>query len=222
MWRDARLVMGKDLRVELRSRVSLNQVVPFALAVLVLFGLALGPNLHLLAAETAGLVWMAVLFSCVLGVQRSYAIESTDSARDGLRLSGLDPAGVFLGKAGALAVQLFALEIVLALVASILYGAPLTNALVLVVTCIVATLGLAAVGTFYGGLALGARVRETLLPLLFFPVVAPVLMGAMKAWQAGLAGTPGKADGWLELLGIFAVAYCAIGTVAFGPLLEDG
>ena len=95
---------------------------------------------------------------------------------------------------------MFALEVVLALVASILYGAPLTNALVLVVTCIVATLGLAAVGTFYGALALGARVRETLLPLLFFPVVAPVLMGAMKAWQAGLAGTPGKADGWLELL----------------------
>jgi heme exporter protein B len=222
MWRDALLVMGKDLRVELRSRVSLNQVVPFALAVLVLFGLALGPNLHLLASETAGLVWMAVLFSCVLGVQRSYAIESTDSAKDGLRLSGLDPAGVFLGKAGALAIQLFALEVVLALVASVLYGAPLTNALVLVVTCIVATLGLAAVGTFYGALALGARVRETLLPLLFFPVVAPVLMGAMKAWQAGLAGTPGKADGWLELLLVFAVAYGAIGTVAFGPLLEDG
>jgi heme exporter protein B len=222
MWRDALLVMGKDLRVELRSRVALNQVVPFALAVLVLFGLALGPNLHLLASETAGLVWMAVLFSCVLGVQRSYAIESTDSAKDGLRLSGLDPAGVFLGKAGALAVQLFALEVVLALVASILYGAPLTNALLLLVTCVVATLGLAAVGTFYGALALGARVRETLLPLLFFPVVAPVLMGAMKAWQAGLAGTPGKAGGWLELLSVFAVAYAAIGTVAFGPLLEDG
>jgi heme exporter protein B len=222
MWRDARLVMGKDLRIEMRSRVSLNQVLPFALAVLVLFGLALGPNLHVLAAETAGLVWMAVLFSCVLGVQRSYSIESSDAARDGLRLSGLDPAGIFLGKAAALALQLFVLEIVLALVASVLYGTALSEALVLAVTCVVATLGLSAVGTLYGALALGVRVRETLLPLLFFPVVAPVLMGAMKAWQAGLAGTPGKAAGWLELLAVFAVAYGAIGTIAFGPLLEDG
>jgi heme exporter protein B len=222
MWRDARLMMGKDLRVEMRSRVSINQVLPFALAVLVLFGLALGPNLHVLAAETAGLVWMAVLFSCVLGVQRSYAIESSDAARDGLRLSGLDPAGIFLGKAGALAAQLFVLEVVLALVASVLYGTALSEAFVLLVTCIVATLGLSAVGTLYGALALGARVRETLLPLLFFPVVAPVLIGAMKAWQAALAGTPGKAAGWLELLAVFAVAYGAIGTIAFGPLLEDG
>lgn len=222
MFADALLVMRKDLRIELHSRVAINQVVPFALTVLVLFGLALGPDLHVLAGDTAGLVWMATLFSCVLGVQRSYAIETVDSAKDGLRLSGLDAGGVYLGKALALAIELFLLELVLAAVASILYATHLHDALVLVLTCIVATIGLSAVGTLYGALALGARVRETLLPLLFFPITAPVLIGAIKAWQAALAGTPGKAGGWIELLAIFAVAYSAIGTVAFGPLLEDG
>ena len=58
--------------------------------------------------------------------------------------------------------------------------------------------------------------------LLFLPVVAPVLLAATKAWDAALAGTPSHAGGWLDVLVVFAVLYIAIGTVAFGPLLEDG
>jgi len=92
----------------------------------------------------------------------------------------------------------------------------------LIAACAAGTLGLAAVGTLYGVVASGLRTRETLLPLLFLPVVAPVLLAATKAWNAALAGTPGRAGGWLDVLVVFAVLYIAIGTVAFGPLLEDG
>jgi heme exporter protein B len=221
MLRDAVLVAGKDLRIEIRSRVTLNQVGPFALAVLLLFGLALGPDRQVLAPASAGLFWIAVLLSTVLAVQRSYAVESADAARDGLRLSGLDPAGIFLGKAGAVAVQLIVLEAGLTIGVALLYGARLSGALVLAAACAAGTLGLAAVGTLYGVVASGLRTRETLLPLLFLPVVAPVLLAATKAWDAALAGTPGRADGWLDVLVVFAVLYIAIGIVAFGPLLED-
>ena len=110
MWRDAWTVAAKDLRIELRSRVGVNQVVPFAVLVLLLFAFALGPDRKALASAAAGLFWLAVLFSAVLAVQRSFAIESADGARDGLRLSGLDPAGIFLGKAAAVVVQLAALR----------------------------------------------------------------------------------------------------------------
>ena len=103
MWRDAVLVAGKDLRIELRSRVVLHQVAPFAVLVLVLFAFALGPDRGPVAQAAPGLFWVAVLFASVLAVQRSFALESADGARDGLRLSGLDPAGVFLGKTAAVA-----------------------------------------------------------------------------------------------------------------------
>jgi heme exporter protein B len=63
-------------------------------------------------------------------------------------------------------------------------------------------------------------VRETILPVLFLPVVAPVLLAAVKASKAALAGTPSAGYGWLELLGVFAVVYALVGAVAFGPLLE--
>ncbi|HLI15004.1 MAG TPA: heme exporter protein CcmB [Acidimicrobiales bacterium] len=221
MWRDALLVAAKDLRVEWRSRVARNQLVPFALAVLLLFGLALGPDRALLQSSAAGLFWVAVLLATLLAVQRSFAIESADDARDGLRLSGLDPGGIFVGKAAAIAVELVCLEAVLGVGASVLFDVHLGAALALGATCLLATAALASLGTVHGVVTAGARARETLLPLLFLPVVAPVLIAAVKASRAALDGHPGAAAGWLDLLGVLALVYGALGTVAFGPLLED-
>jgi heme exporter protein B len=221
MWRDALLVCGKDLRIEARSRIGLNQVAPFAAAVLLLFGLALGPDRQALEPAAAGLFWIAVLLSVVLAVQRSFALESADSARDGLRLSGLDPAGIFLGKGAAIVAQLLVLEALLTAGVALLFGAQLSGGFVLFAACVTASVGLAAVGVVYGVVSSGLRVRETLLPLLLLPVAAPVLLGATKAWNAALAGTPARAGIWLSLLAIFAILYVAVGVVAFGPLLED-
>lgn len=221
MWRDAWLVAGKDLRIEVAARVATNQVAPFALVVLVLFAFALDPDRGILGQAAPGLFWVAVLFSALLAIQRSFAIEAADSARDGLRLSGLDPAGIFLGKASAVALQLVALEVLLAAGVAILYGARLDGALLLVGTCVAATVGLAAAGTAYGVLSASLRVRETLLPLLLLPVVAPVLLAATKAWEAALAGRVADGQPWLRLLAVFAVVYVALGVVAFGSLLEE-
>jgi heme exporter protein B len=224
MLRDAWLVAGKDLRIEVRSKVALGQVAPFAFVVVLLFGLALGPAVgrgSVLSAAAPGLFWVAVLLATVLAVQRSFAVEAADGAADGLRLSGLDPAGVFLGKAAAVAGQLLVLELFLAAAVSLVYDRHLSALVVLAASCVTATIGLVAAGVLYGVVSMGARQRETLLPLLFFPLVAPILLGATKLWGEALAGAPGRGSGWLELLGAFAVAYCAIGVVAFGPLLEE-
>ena len=106
LFRDAALMAGKDLRIELRSQVTTQQVAPFAVLVLILFGFALDPDRGILARATPGLFWVAVLFCALLAIQRAFTIEAADGGRDALRLSGLDPAGIFLGKAAAIAVQL--------------------------------------------------------------------------------------------------------------------
>ncbi|CAN5844595.1 hypothetical protein BH24ACT3_BH24ACT3_08840 [soil metagenome] len=225
MFRDAVLVASKDLRLELRSRVALNQVAPFALLVLVLFAFALDPDRGILARATSGLFWVAVLFSGLLAIQRAFTIEAGAGVRDALRLSGLDPAGIFLGKAGAVAAELLVLEVLLFAGVAIPYNAALPGDLLagamLLATCVVATAGLAAAGTLYGVLAAGLRVRETLLPLLLLPVVAPVLIGATQAFEAGLEGPTAEGWPWVSLLSVFAVIYTAFGVVAFGPLLEE-
>lgn len=221
MWRDAWAVAGKDLRIEIRSRVLLNQVVPFALMVLVLFAFALGPSRPPMVGAAAGLFWVALLFAAVLGVQRSSSVETGEGARDGLRMSGLDPAGIFLGKTAALCIELVALEVLLSLGVVLFYGAHVRSAAPMVAACTAGTAGLAAVGSLYGMLASGLRVRETLLPFLLLPVVAPVLLAGTRAWQAALGTGPGGGAGpWVELLVVFAAVYLALGVVIYGPLLE--
>jgi heme exporter protein B len=219
--RQALLVAGKDLRIEARSRVALNQVVPFGAVVLVLFAFALDPDRGLLPRVAPGLFWVAVLLAGLLATSRTFAVEAENGARDGLRLSGLDGAAVFAGKGLAVAAQLLVLEVILGLGVVVLYDLRLHHGLILVAASLVATVGLAAAGTVYGVLAAGLRVRETLFPLLVLPVVAPVMLGATRAWEAALAGSPSEAWPWVQLLAVFAVIYVTMGWLAFGPLLEE-
>jgi heme exporter protein B len=222
MWRDALLVAGKDLRIEARSRVALSQVAPFGIVALVMFAFALGPDRALMARGAPGLFWVAVLFCTVLAVQRSVSVESSDGARDGLRLSGIDPAGLFLGKALAVGAVLVVLEAVLGVGVVLLYGARVEHLWLLVASAALGTIGLAATGTLYGALSAGLRVRETLLPFLLLPIAAPVLLAGTRLWQAGMAGgIPSDGAQWLRLLLVFDAVYVALGVVVFGPIHES-
>jgi heme exporter protein B len=224
-WRIAGLVAAKDLRIERRSRVVVNQVLPFAAVTMLMFAFALDET-NVLERVAPGLVWLATLFSLLVLVQRAFAIEADDGALDALRVAGVDPVAIYMGKSLALAAQLALLEVLLLVAAVLLYGAdvPAGGLALLVVTLILATAGLACVGTLYGGLTAGFTGSETLLPLLVLPVVAPVLIGATRAVESAL-GTDGAAlsEGWpwVGLLAVFAVAFGVGGALAFGPLIEE-
>ena len=225
LWSATRLMAAKDLRVEWRSRVLVNQVLPFAALVMVMFAFALD-NDSVLERVAPGLVWLATLFSMLVVVQRSFAVESADGALDALQVAGVPAGGVFLGKAMALATQLLVLELVLLGAAVVLYRAEVaaSGVLLLVAVLLAATTGLAFVGTLYGGLAAGAKGRETLLPLLMLPVVAPVLIGATRATEAAL-GTNGATSSegwpWIGLLVLFGAVFGVGGTIAFGSLIDE-
>jgi heme exporter protein B len=219
--RDAILVAGKDLRIERRSRVALQQIVPFGGIVVVLFAFALDSDPTLLRQAAPGLFWAAVLLAVLLAVGRSFSIEEANRARDGLRLSGLDGGSIFLGKAAAVAVEMFLLEVIVGAAVVVLYDVSIRGVVILLCAAVAATVGLAATGTVYGVLAGGLRARETLVPLLLLPAVMPVMLGATRSFQAALQGTPSDAWPWVQLLGAFAVLAVTAGTVAFGPLLEE-
>jgi len=221
IFQESSLVAGKDLRIEARSRVTVQQILPFGLVVLLLFAFALDPDRGVLQRVAPGLFWVTVLLAALLAISRSFAIEADNGARDGLRLSGLDPAAIFLGKAAAVGVELLALEALLTAGVVVMFDVSLGSIGPLVAASLAATVGIAATGTLYGVLAAGTRVRETLVPLLVLPVLSPVLLGATRAWEAAIDGPSADAWPWVGLLAIFAVLYTAIGTLAFGPLLEE-
>ncbi len=221
MLTDARLVAAKDLRIEMRSKVTVSQVVPFAGLVLVMFGFALDANRPTLDLATSGLFWVTVLFVAVMAVQRSTAIETTDGARRALLLAGVEPSAVFMGKAAAVAVQLLAVELVLIGGIIVLYDASIEEPLLLVATCVTATAGIAAAGTLLGALVAGVRARETVLPILLLPVLAPVLLGATRAFDDALGAVAVNGWSWLAMLVGFTVINVAFGVTAYGVLLEE-
>lgn len=221
MWRDAWLIARKDLTIEWRSRITVGQVAPLGLLILVVFAFAFDANAALLTAGAGGLFWVAVLFGGVLLVQRSFDVEAEDGNQDALRLSGIEPSAIFVGKAAALAVQLITLEVVLGAGIIVFFSVTVERWGLFFCSACGGTLAFAVCGTLYGALASGVRVRDTLLPLLLIPVVAPVLLAGTRAFETAFGVSTGAGWNWTGLLFVIAAVYTAVGLVAFGPLLED-
>ena len=221
--RDAWLVLVKDLRLERRSKVGIAQVLPFALLVLMLFAFALDPDRGVLERATPGLFWVAVLFSAVLTLQRSFGVEADDGVLDALRLSGLEPAGD-LPRQGRCARRCSCWcsrwcwrSAWRSFYGTVFHGVGAAGR----PSRCSRPLGIAASGSLYGVLAAGLRSRDTLLPLLLLPVLAPVLISATRAFETGLERQAAGGWSWAALLGVFALAYLSLGAFLFRPLLED-
>ena len=220
--RQARSVAAKDLRIEVRGRYGIGVVLPFAATLLIAFGLSLGPGRTLLRDTAPGLLWLAMLFASVLAFRRSYESEGEDGALEGLLLSPVDRAAVFLGKAAAVAVQLVVLEVLVVLLVAGLFGLSLAERPVqLAGALILGTVGLAAVGSLFGVLSESPRAREAVFPLLALPLATPVLVAGVKATELATTGPGGEAMSWLGLLVAFDLVFLAAGTLVFGYLLED-
>ena len=219
MIRTALLVAAKDLRIERRSRVLLWQVVPFGVMALLLSGLALGPTRAGHSSAAPGLFYLVVVLVTLLMVNRSHAVESTPGTRASVATLGLDPAGVFLGKALALCVELWLTGAVL-LAGSVLFLHTALHATLVALPGIAVTLGaLAGAGTLYGALTSGAVVSATLLPVLCLPAFAPLLIAGERSYSAALYG--GARMEWWVLTVVALAAYLCLGILLYGVLEES-
>lgn len=190
---------------------------------LLLFGFALGPDSRRLTEAAPGLLWLAIVFGGLLTVARLHQVEVEDGAMEQLALYPVDRRAIYAGKALAGAIAMLALGAVLLPVVAILYAIPIGAAwLPLVTTVALGAIGFAAVGTAYAGLTVRMRAREVMLPLLMLPIVAPLLLAAVKATTAALTGDPfGELGAWLQLLAGFDIVMLVAGAGTYGFLLED-
>ena len=219
--RDAWAIARKDLRVELRSRVLTNQIAPYTLLIMVLFGFALDADTQTLRDTGPGLFWVAVLLIALLAIQRAGQIEDNDGARERILLTPVSPPSIFLGKSIALFLQLLSLEILLFFVMLALFDLSVDNPLLICLSAVIATIGVATSGTLYGVITAGVGVRETLLPILLLPVLAPIAIGATRVFGDAFGRVEADGWAWLGLLAVFAVVYTVLGMFAYGELVED-
>jgi heme exporter protein B len=195
---DVGALARKDLLLELRSRDTVPAMLLFVVSTLVVFNFALPAGA---SAEAAyGLLWAALVFTAILGLTRAFAAEREQRVLDGLVLAPPDRSAIWLGKAIAVAAFLALAELV-ALPAFALFFEPVSWELVAAVA--LASVGFAAVGTLLAAMAAASRARELLLPLLFLPLVIPIVVGGVGA---SIADDPGRYLGFLALYDlIFAI-----------------
>ena len=180
---DVAALARKDLRLELRARDTLPAMLLFVLSTLVVFHFALPTGADEVAAQ--GLLWVALVFTALLGLARAWTPEREGGALDGLVLAPSDRSAIWLGKSAATFVFLAAVEVV-ALPAFSLFFSPLHASGYLGV--LLANVGICAVGTLLAAMAAASRTRELILPLLFLPLTIPLVVGGVGSSISAEAG----------------------------------
>ncbi len=224
-------VARKDLLIERRSKAAFNAMAFFAVLVLFIFSFALGPEaaglspagLTLLQYLWPGLLWVAIFFTGILALGRSFQLEMDSGQLEALRLYPADAKSIYLGKLAANLVVLFAMEILLVPISAVLYNVDLWTKLPgLVGVILLGSVGFAAVGTFYAALTANLRAREVMLPLLLFPTQVPVVVAAARATALIVYGDPmGELGVWLQVLGLTNIVLLTVCTLMFEFVIEE-
>jgi heme exporter protein B len=218
-------VFEKDIRVEVRTRESLLVMFVFSLLVLTLFSFAFGPGQggKEAAPTQAGILWVAILFSSVIGFSRSMGIEREGNGFSAMRLSPADPSALFLGKMLAIFFLVAIMEIVGFAALAVFYQAGVwKNIGMLALVAFSSTAGISAVGTLFAAMTARTRTRDALLPVLLFPLLVPVLIAAVKATAAILGGGGWEEAGdWVKLIVAFDLIFITVSAVTFEYMLEE-
>jgi heme exporter protein B len=216
-------IVWKDLTAERRSKATLNGVAFLAAIMLLLFGFAFGADPAAFEGGAAGMIWLTVLFSGVLAFNRSYERELEQGALETLLLYPGDARSIFVGKLLANLGFVLFVEAMLLPAAVLLYDLPFGRApFGLLAVVLLGTFGFVTLGTFYAAMASRLRAREVLLPLLLFPMLIPLLLAAVQATSALLAGDPmGHAAPWLRVLVVFDVIFFFVALQCFAYVIED-
>ncbi|MCA9836840.1 MAG: heme exporter protein CcmB [Trueperaceae bacterium] len=213
----------KDLMQELRSKAATVATIFFAGIVLIIQAFAFSEREGLLAIIAPGALWVALAFAGVISAAQSYQSELEEGAFEQLLMYPIPRATIFLGKLLANWLYMSILGFVLLPISIVFFDMNLgASWLLMLLTILLGTLGFALIATFYAALTANLRARESLLPVLMFPVVVPILLAAVRATReiAG-AGNLGISLSWLQLLLAFDLVYVVVCTAIFHFVTED-
>jgi heme exporter protein B len=223
--RQLRALLLKDLRLELRTRDTLVAMLLFSIVAMTIFQFAVGGRGQDLTPVAGGILWATLALTAVLGVGRSWVPEREQGVLDGILAAPIPRDVLMVAKAGAIYAYLLAVEIVAVPVMAIFFvRTPEPVDLLLIgVVCLIANVGIAVLGSLLAVLALFARARELLLPVLFLPSLLPVVIAASGATHAITAGTNDLAEyrGYCLFLGVYAVIFGLVAYATYEHVFDD-
>lgn len=220
-WRQVLAITWKDVLTELRTREVVFTVLVFAVLVMIIFNFAFGTDKEAIDLVGPGVLWVTFAFAGVLSLNRAFIPEREAGSIEGLLAAPMTREAIYVGKMLGSLLFMVVVEAVTLPVFALLFNLAAFS-LPLVVTTFLGTLGFVGVGTVFSALAVNTRAREMVLPVLFLPVVAPVIISAVKA--SGLAlggGSWSDIFGWLQVIIAFDVIFVVVSYLVFGYVIEE-
>jgi heme exporter protein B len=216
-------IAWKDILSEFRSRETISSMLIFCLIVVVIFNFMFEPGSNLVKEMVPGILWVAITFAGILGLNRSFIYEVDQGCLLGLLLCPVDHYMLYLGKMIGNFFFMVIMEIIIIPLMIILFNLDILHILLpLLLIVLLGTLGFAAVGTLLSAISVNTRAREILLPVLLFPIAIPILLAAVKATGALInEGTFASAQSWIRILTGFDIIFLVISSLLFEYVVED-
>ena len=213
----------KDIVSEFRSRETISSMLIFCLIVVVIFNFMFEPGSTLVREMVPGILWVAITFAGILGLNRSFIYEVDQGCLLGLLLCPVDHYMLYLGKMLGNFFFMIVMEIIIIPLMIILFNLNILNIIFpLALIIFLGTLGFAAVGTLLSAISVNTRAREILLPILLFPIAIPVLLAAVKATGSLInEGTFASAASWVKILTGFDIIFLVLSSLLFEFVVED-
>lgn len=214
-------ITWKDALSEMRTREIVFSVLVFALLVIIIFNFAFGASQEMVTLVAPGILWVTFAFAGVLSLNRSFILEKEEGCLGGLMACPISREVIYMGKMLSSLLFMLIIEAVALPVFAFLFNLPVFS-LQLVVITILATIGFVAIGTLFSALAVNTRAREMVLPILFLPLVVPVIICAVEASGLALSGEPwGSLSSWLQIIGAFDVIFIVVSFWVFTFVIEE-
>ncbi len=216
-------ITWKDMLSEFRSRETITSMLIFCLIVVVIFNFMFEPGSTLVREMIPGILWVAITFAGILGLNRSFIYEVDQGCMLGLLLCPVDHYILYLGKMLGNFLFMLIMEIIIIPLMIVLFNLSMINILLpFMLIIFLGTLGFAAVGTLLSAISVNTRAREILLPILLFPIAIPILLAAVKATGSLInEATITNALSWIKILTGFDIIFLVISCLLFEYVVED-
>ncbi len=216
-----KMIIWKDLKAEFRSHELLTAMLVFALLVILMFNFALELDIRLRSTITAGVLWTTFVFAGELGLNRSLAIEKDRGCLDGLLLAPVERSAIYFGKVFTNLIMMLLMAAIVIPVYTLLYNVNLFRPIFFLVV-LLGCLGYAVVGTLLASMTVQTRSRDTLLPILLFPVAIPILVASVKASSGVFDNqTWAQVMPWINLLIGYDVIFIALAFMVFDEVVQE-
>ncbi len=222
MYKIFRIVL-KDMLTELRGKEILPSILFFGFLIIIIFNFSFDIGINRSNDIWAGILWVAFIFSGILGLNRSFSIERENDSLYGLMLSPIDRGGIYLAKLIGNIIFMITMESVIIPIFSILFNLRILNILPeLLIIILLGTIGFSSVGTLFAAMVTNTKMKEIMLPIILFPIILPIIIASVKSTSEIMDGERlSNISSWLKLMIGFDIIFIGISFLVFEYVIEE-